>query len=1165
MKRFFVFLLCLASVLSWGQIPPSTGLTASQLPGNQYVIPGYTGEVANVTTHKAKTLQGELLWNAPTKFTFVTTKSATWTAGEVVTGSVSGATANLVWDTGSGTTSGILILRPNTATPFVAADNLTGATSGSTATVATQFQQSVNYVVSPYKSNTGIILYNGQQAKLGAATVMPSYAFGVSIYGTGSGLYLCSPNTNSTYTYAAHAGTLTLGESVSQSGTLTVNGATNASPIVVSTTASHGLVTGSKVTIASATGNTAANGTFTITNVDATHFSLNGSTGNGAWVSGGTVTYGATGWLWANSGTVLSIELTTTSGYFDATHTITGATSTATASTPSASSNTTGVWFIEWSPDGQEVPFKPVLATHSSSIYLAHQICDCGIITKSITVASGTYSNTRVLVFGDYGDNTSTTGPIQFYFNLPDKEPFVWHKAFACRGTAGQTNFGSGGDQAIRHFHGEEFFPGFGANDGRLLVMTGDNDYQPSILYCDDVADLCNNPSNWGQYWGLTNVNGPARSSWFSSTTIYQQTLTYSSESGAFRTGEKVTQGANIAYVVADDGSNTLTINLDPGSSAFVITTTVTGATSNSTCSPSGVSSTTNMGGGKNYVLGVNPYPLGSTASVTGSQCMGGQDSRTVELVGDGINVVTATWTGTWWPNDVVRQNTSGAWGTLLSTAANTLYIWPDPASPPFDNTHSIVGADSYITATVSALRVNRYLYFIPDQAARYTYVGTLPPNDGYALPNGGNVLRRIDLFNKTVQTMSGRVHGEGFQGCLTPDGTILFESESDFNGGTWAGNADAYIHMYAVTPDGTNLQEVSKWLRADSANPSGAVFFARCFWAFGAVWSWDINSTVVGGDSIIAFNNKPMRQYDQYSFNTITQPAPPALNLLPDSKFGRSETNNEWKSAGSVGSAGVVPVSTITGLIPNYDAGMSTTAPNYIYKLIPSGSTGICNATYTLSVLDMYPLRGSFVTASGWTYIPKVSTNAPGLQLQDGNGTQALTLINPTDGWQRVSSTIYIAPTDQSLLFQLYARTSLSATDTTFSAWYDLELTPGTQPSPSGTLGQEAYHNEHDTQRLSTSITYASANVTATYLQARYRNITFTGTTAGARTFILPTVSANQGTNTSWWWSFTNSTADIITVNINGSTGVPIAAGKSAIIKINAAGTDTLRVTPDT
>ncbi len=71
--------------------------------------------------------------------------------------------------------------------------------------------------------------------------------------------------------------------------TLAVAGATNASPIVI-TCNNHGLVTGDAVTIASVGGNTAANGDFLVTRITANTFSLDGSTGNGAYTSGGAIT-----------------------------------------------------------------------------------------------------------------------------------------------------------------------------------------------------------------------------------------------------------------------------------------------------------------------------------------------------------------------------------------------------------------------------------------------------------------------------------------------------------------------------------------------------------------------------------------------------------------------------------------------------------------------------------------------------------------------------------------------------------------------------------------------------------------------------------------------------------------------------------------------------------
>lgn len=61
------------------------------------------------------------------------------------------------------------------------------------------------------------------------------------------------------------------------------------SPIQVTTTAPHILTTGQIVTISGVTGNTNANGTFTITVLNDTQFTLNGTTGNGAYGGGGTI------------------------------------------------------------------------------------------------------------------------------------------------------------------------------------------------------------------------------------------------------------------------------------------------------------------------------------------------------------------------------------------------------------------------------------------------------------------------------------------------------------------------------------------------------------------------------------------------------------------------------------------------------------------------------------------------------------------------------------------------------------------------------------------------------------------------------------------------------------------------------------------------------------
>jgi hypothetical protein len=88
----------------------------------------------------------------------------------------------------------------------------------------------------------------------------------------------------------------------------TVTGATNATPIVITTSADHGYSTGEYIAVSGVGGNTAANGIWIITVLSSTTFSLNSSVGNGAYTSGGITTisprygfYSAQGSLPSNS------------------------------------------------------------------------------------------------------------------------------------------------------------------------------------------------------------------------------------------------------------------------------------------------------------------------------------------------------------------------------------------------------------------------------------------------------------------------------------------------------------------------------------------------------------------------------------------------------------------------------------------------------------------------------------------------------------------------------------------------------------------------------------------------------------------------------------------------------------------------------------------------
>jgi hypothetical protein len=72
-------------------------------------------------------------------------------------------------------------------------------------------------------------------------------------------------------------------------GGLNVTAATNAAPIEITTQYDHYLTTGDRVYISGVSGNTNANGYWTVTVTGVRSFQLNGSAGSGAYLSGGTV------------------------------------------------------------------------------------------------------------------------------------------------------------------------------------------------------------------------------------------------------------------------------------------------------------------------------------------------------------------------------------------------------------------------------------------------------------------------------------------------------------------------------------------------------------------------------------------------------------------------------------------------------------------------------------------------------------------------------------------------------------------------------------------------------------------------------------------------------------------------------------------------------------
>jgi membrane protease YdiL (CAAX protease family) len=78
-----------------------------------------------------------------------------------------------------------------------------------------------------------------------------------------------------------------------------VTGASNTSPITLTTAEDHGFATGDTVTVRDVEGNTGANGTWTATVSSGTSLVLDGSEGTGAYAGGGTVAPGDILYRWS--------------------------------------------------------------------------------------------------------------------------------------------------------------------------------------------------------------------------------------------------------------------------------------------------------------------------------------------------------------------------------------------------------------------------------------------------------------------------------------------------------------------------------------------------------------------------------------------------------------------------------------------------------------------------------------------------------------------------------------------------------------------------------------------------------------------------------------------------------------------------------------------------
>jgi hypothetical protein len=198
------------------------------------------------------------------------------------------------WTAPASTTSRVNSGNSTTVTGMLIVDELdavAGATTARTATlssstawgaVAISFKEPQVFYVDPVN---GADANNGQSF----ATALKNISGATSAKGVQAGdtvrieeAPLYDTGVNATWTSVQQRG-------ISPFNNINVNGATNATPIVVSTSVAHGYSTGDVVLIVNVGGNTATNGIWKVTVTSSTQFSLDDSSGNGAFTSAGAL------------------------------------------------------------------------------------------------------------------------------------------------------------------------------------------------------------------------------------------------------------------------------------------------------------------------------------------------------------------------------------------------------------------------------------------------------------------------------------------------------------------------------------------------------------------------------------------------------------------------------------------------------------------------------------------------------------------------------------------------------------------------------------------------------------------------------------------------------------------------------------------------------------
>ena len=262
-----------------------------RMAGAAVVTGNITGNGTSNTlpNHVAESLSAVLTRKTAATTACLTQQITTWSAASN-NANTQGATQNCANPTlgwGSSPTAGASAVRVYTQfIPFVQSyDGAVGSYVGYGGRIDMTKDHSLAFWIAPNETTARDVIV---RVSLGvAATYGTNFADLGLIHGNqGYGLRISKTPAANTYDVYLY-GRVT---SWSTAPNDNITAATNASPIVITQNGSpHNLVTGDKVEVYGVSGNTAANGIWTVTVINSTTFSLDGSTGNGAWTSGGVV------------------------------------------------------------------------------------------------------------------------------------------------------------------------------------------------------------------------------------------------------------------------------------------------------------------------------------------------------------------------------------------------------------------------------------------------------------------------------------------------------------------------------------------------------------------------------------------------------------------------------------------------------------------------------------------------------------------------------------------------------------------------------------------------------------------------------------------------------------------------------------------------------------